>query len=158
MATLQMYMNQSKIENMFTSEVYEEVWGKKFGVDNSVGKIRRILLHCPGEEIRQLKDGVYEEEAGARILKSSSGRIRNYWKGTELPNLELLQKQHHHMAELLQKEGIELNYLIDPTYYWTNLTFTRDVALMTPKGAILTRFAMYFHQGDTYVTQKFLAE
>ena len=54
MATLQMYMNQSKIENMFTSEVYEEVWGKKFGVDNSVGKIRRILLHCPGEEIRQL--------------------------------------------------------------------------------------------------------
>ena len=52
MATLQMYMNQSKIENMFTSEVYEEVWGKKFGVDNSVGKIRRILLHCPGEEIR----------------------------------------------------------------------------------------------------------
>ena len=70
MATLQMYMNQSKIENMFTSEVYEEVWGKKFGVDNSVGKIRRILLHCPGEEIRQLKDGVYEEEAGARILKS----------------------------------------------------------------------------------------
>lgn len=158
MATLQMYMNQSKIENMFTSKVYEEVWGKKFGVDNSVGKIRRILLHCPGEEIRQLKDGVYEEEAGARILKSSSGRIRNYWKGTELPNLELLQKQHNHMAELLQKEGIEVNYLMDPTYYWTNLTFTRDVALMTPKGAILTRFAMYFHQGDTYVTQKFLAE
>lgn len=28
MATLQMYMNQSKIENMFTSEVYEEVWEK----------------------------------------------------------------------------------------------------------------------------------
>mgnify|MGYP006986276537 CR=1 FL=1 len=75
MATLQMYMNQSKIENMFTSEVYEEVWGKKFGVDNSVGKIRRILLHCPGEEIRQLKDGVYEEEAGARII---TGRGRSF--------------------------------------------------------------------------------
>ena len=62
MATLQMYMNQSKIENMFTSEVYEEVWGKNFGVDNSVGKIRRILLHCPGEEIRQLYERVSSRE------------------------------------------------------------------------------------------------
>ena len=87
-----------------------------------------------------------------------SGRIRNYWKDKELPNLPLLQEQHNHMAEILKGEGIEIQYLVDPTYYWTNLTFTRDVALMTPKGAILTRFAMYFHQGDTYVTQKFLAE
>ena len=158
MATLQMYMDKSRIPNMFDSEVYEEVWGKEFGVDNSVGKIRRILLHCPGEEIEQLKYGVYEEEAGARILKSPSGRIHNYWKGRELPDLGLLREQHNHMADILKGEGIEVNYLLDPTYYWTNLTFTRDVALMTPKGAILSRFAMYFHQGDTYVTQKFLAD
>lgn len=158
MATLQMYMDRSRIPNTFESEVYEEVWGKNFGVDNSVGKIRRILLHCPGKEIEQLKDGVYEEEAGARILKTPSGRIRNYWKDKKLPDLGLLQEQHNHMADILRGEGIEVNYLVDPTYYWTNLTFTRDVALMTPKGAILTRFAMYFHQGDTYVTQKFLAD
>lgn len=158
MATLQMYMDQSKIPDTFKSEVYEEVWGKNFGVNNSVGKIRRILLHCPGKEIEQLKDGVYEEEAGARILKDASGRIRNYWKGKDLPDIGLLQEQHNRMADILKREGIEVNYLIDPTYYWTNLTFTRDVALMTPKGAILTRFAMYFHQGDTYVTQKFLAD
>ena len=158
MATLQMYMDQSRIDNMFESEVYEEVWGKQFGVDNSVGKIRKILLHCPGEEIKQLAQGAYEQEAGARILKGENGRIRNYWKDEKLPDLELLQEQHHAMAELLEKEGIEIHYLVDPTNYWTNLTFTRDVALMTPKGAILTRFAMYFHQGDTYYTQKFLAE
>lgn len=158
MATLQMYMDQSRIPNMFESEVYEEVWGKNFGVDNSVGKIKRILLHCPGKEIEQLKDGVFEEEAGARILKGKNGRIRNYWKDKGLPDLGLLQEQHNHMADILRNEGIEVNYLIDPTYYWTNLTFTRDVALMTPKGVILTRFAMYFHQGDTYVTQKFFAD
>ena len=158
MATLQMYMDRSRIENTFTSPVYQQVWGKNFGVDNSVGKIRRILVHCPGDEILQLKDGTYEEEAGARILKTPDGQIRNYWKGRELPDLNLLQKQHHVMTDILSKEGIEVNYLTDPSLYWTNLTFTRDVALMTPKGAILTRFAMYFHQGDTYLTQKFLAE
>ncbi len=155
MATLQMYMDQSTIRNTFTSDVYEEVWGKDFGVDNSVGKIRKIMVHCPGKELEQLKDGVYEEDAGARILKDKRGRIRNYWEDTELPNIDLLQKQHHAMTDVLKKEGIEVYSFDDPTLFWTNLTFTRDVALMTPKGVILSRFAMYFHQGETKLAQEF---
>lgn len=158
MATLQMYMDQSKIENMFESEVYEEVWGKEFGVDNSVGKIKKVLLHCPGDELLQLADGKYEEEAGARILKNKQGRIRNYFKSHELPDIGLMKEQHNRMADILKNNGVEICYLNDPTNYWTNLTFTRDVALMLPKGAVLTRFAMYFHQGDTFLTQKFMAE
>lgn len=158
MATLQMYMEQSKIQNMFTSEVYEEVWGKEFGVDNSVGKIRKILVHCPGEEVEQLKDGIYEEEAGARILKGKNGRIRNYFKSTELPDIGKMKEQHARMTDCLKQNGVEIFSLDDPTKYWTNLTFTRDVALMVPKGTILTRFAMYFHQGDTVLTQKFMAD
>lgn len=157
MATLQMYMDQSKINNLFESEVFHEVWGKEFGVDNSVGKIKKILMHCPGEELLQLSEGAYEEEAGARILKSKEGRIRNYFKSPNLPDIGLMKEQHNQMAEKLKQNGVEVHYLTDPTNYWTNLTFTRDVALMLPKGSILTRFAMYFHQGDTYLTQKFLA-
>lgn len=158
MATLQEYMAQSTIPNMFESEVYQEVWGDKFGVDNSVGKIRKMLVHRPGAEIEQLKDGVFEEEAGARILKGRNGRIRNYFKDTELPDLGRMQYQHDQMTQILKDEGIELIQLEDETHYWTNLLFARDVALMVPKGAILTRFAMYFHAGDTFVTQKMLAE
>lgn len=158
MATLQMYMDQSTIPNMFESEVYEEVWGNGFGVNNSVGKIKKILLHRPGEELKQLADGVYEEEAGARILRGKNGRIRNYFKSEQLPDIGLMQEQHDRMADILKGEGIEVFYLEDETKYWTNLLFTRDVALMLPKGAVLTRFAMYFHQGDTFLTQRFLAE
>ena len=158
MATLQMYMNQSKIDNPFESDVYREVWGNGFGVDNSVGKIRKLLMHCPGEELLQLSDGAYEEEAGARILKDSRGRIRNYFKGHELPDIGLMREQHEKMAEIFRNNGVEVTYLTDPTHFWTNLTFTRDVALMLPKGAVLTRFAMYFHQGDTVLTQKLLAD
>lgn len=158
MATLQEYMAQSTIPNMFESEVYKEVWGDSFGVDNSVGKIRKILVHRPGVEIEQLKEGVFEEEAGARILKSPTGRIRNYFKDTMLPDLALMQFQHDKMTQILRDNKIEVVELEDDTHYWTNLLFTRDVALMVPKGAILTRFAMYFHAGDTYVTQKMLAE
>ncbi len=158
MATLQMYMDRSKIDNLFTSEVFEEVWGEGFGVNNSVGKIKRILMHCPGEELKQLAEGDYEEEAGARILKSKEGKIRNYFKSHELPDIGLMREQHNRMADILRANGTEVLYLEDPANYWTNLTFTRDVALMLPKGAVLTRFAMYFHQGDTWLTQKLLAE
>lgn len=158
MATLQMYMDRSTIPNMFQSEVYEEVWGNQFGVDNSVGKIKKILVHRPGKELEQLVDGKYEEEAGARILTDQKGRIRNYFKSQGLPDIGLMQEQHDRMTQHLKDNGVEIFELTEPTGYWTNLTFTRDVALMVPKGTILTRFAMYFHQGDTVATQKFMAE
>ena len=158
MSTLQMYMDRSRIADPFKDPVFEEVWGNGFGVDNAVGRIHKILVHRPDREILALADAPYEEEAGARILKDEKGRIRSYWKSREKPDLELMQKQHDAMTSLLRKEGIEVVNLEDPTGKWTNLTFARDVALMTPHGAILTRFAMYFHQGDTFWTQKLLAE
>lgn len=157
MATLQMYMDRSSIDDMFSSEVYEEVWGDGFGVDNSVGKIRKLLIHCPGRELEQLAEGRYEEEAGARILRDEKGRIRNYFKSENMPDIALMRSQHESLAEIFRQNGAEVIYLTDPDYYWTNLTFTRDVALMLPRGAVLTRFAMYFHQGDTKLTQKLLA-
>lgn len=157
MATLQMYMDRSIIENPFKNEVYEEVWGKEFGVDNSVGQIRKILVHSPGKEIEQLSQGIYEEEAEARILKDEKGRIRNYFKSHDIPNLPLMQEQHGKMIDIIKKEGIEVLQLEDPSHYWTNLIFARDVALMVPKGTIINRFAMYFHQGEPFVTQKFMA-
>lgn len=158
MATLQVYMDQSMIPNLFESDVYEEVWGKNFGVDNSVGKIRKILVHRPGTELEQLYDSKYEEEAEARILKDKKNRIRSYFKSHEVPDIGKMQEQHDKMVEYLLDNQTEICYLDDPSKYWTNLTFTRDIALMLPKGTILTRFAMYFHQGDTVLTQKFMAE
>ncbi|MCR5715758.1 MAG: amidinotransferase [Lachnospiraceae bacterium] len=158
MATLQMYMDQSKIENTFTSEVYEEVWGTSFGVDNSVGAISDILVHCPGKELLQLSEGAYEEEAGARILKDGKGRIRNYFKSHDLPDIARMEEQHRAMTQILQQQGINVHYFVDESLYWTNLTFTRDIALMLPKGVILNRFAMYFHQGETKLAQEFFAK
>lgn len=158
MATLQMYMDRSIIPNLFESAVFEEVWGNDFGVDNSVGKIKKILVHRPGVELEQLANGKYEGEAGARILTDSKGRIRNYFKGTNLPDIGKMQYQHDCMTQHLKENGVEVLELEDPSGYWTNLTFARDVAMIVNKGAILTRFAMYFHQGDTVLTQKFLAD
>ena len=155
MATLQMYMDKSRIDNTFSSSVYSEVWGQSFGVNNSVGRIKKILVHCPGEELLQLSEGAFEEEAGARILKDEKGRIRNYFKDDKVPDIAKMKQQHDNMTDILRKEGVEVFYFNDPSKYWTNLTFTRDIALITPKGAIINRFAMYFHQGETKLAQEF---
>ena len=153
-----MYMDRSTIPDMFDSKVFGEVWGNRFGVCNSVGKIRKILVHRPGNELKQLKDGVYEDEAGARILKDDKGRIRNYFKSRELPDIGKMQYQHDRMTQYLKDSGAEIFEFEDPSGYWTNLTFTRDVALIVPHGAIINRFAMYFHQGETPLIQRFMAD
>lgn len=116
------------------------------------------MVHRPGKELEDWKKGTYVEEAGANILFDEKGRIRSYLKENGTPDIALMQQQHDAMVSILKDEGIEVHYLEDPSHYWTNLTFARDVALMTPKGAILTRFAMYFHQGDTVCAQKFMAD
>ena len=86
----------------------------------------------------QLEGGRYEEEADARILTDEKGRIRNYFKDRELPNIAKMKEQHDNMTDILRKEGVEVFYFEDPTKFWTNLTF-----------------AMYFHQGETKLAQKF---
>ena len=158
MATLQMYMDKSRIENTFSGEVYREVWGSGFGIPNAVGKIRRVIVHRPGEELVALKNSSYEEEAGARILKDEKGRIRSYWKGDGYPDIELMQRQHDAMTNILREEGIEVINWDDPRHAWPNMTFARDFAEMTPHGAVLSRYAMFFHQGETPIGQKLMAD
>lgn len=158
MATLQMYMDRSRIENTFTSDTYREVWGKGFGISNAIGKIRRIIVHRPGEELLRLRDSTFEEEAGARILRDEQGRIRSYWKGREAPDIGLMRAQHDAMTKILRGEGIEVIRWDDPHHAWPNMTFARDFAEMTPCGAILSRYAMFFHQGETPLGQKLLAD
>lgn len=158
MATLQMYMDKSRIENTFTSEEYREVWGDGFGISNAIGKVRRIIVHRPGEELLKLRDSKYEEEAGARILKDEKGRIRSYWKGEGYPDIPLMQEQHDAMTKVLRDEGIEVINWDDPRHEWPNMTFARDFAEMTPNGAIMSRYAFVFHQGETPIGQKLMAD
>ena len=41
MATLQMYMDKSRIENTFEDPSYGEVWGRDTWIPNAIGKISR---------------------------------------------------------------------------------------------------------------------
>lgn len=63
-------------------------------VYNEIGKLRSVLLHCPGEEVENIVPGYLK-----RLLFD------------EIIYLKQAQKEHHQFSQLLINEGVEVLYL-----------------------------------------------
>ena len=112
----------------------EEVWGKRWGISNDVGQIRAILISRPGVEWEQmLSGGEFDEE-----LQTWFGPDRMwYWRGKDLPDLELAQKQHDGLTEALRAEGIDVVSVKEPNPKLTRSVFTRDTAAVVKGGTAI---------------------
>lgn len=158
MALLHEYLNKDLVSNSYEEKISTEVWKNNWGVYDAVGQIDKILVHRPGAEIGRLVDADYDQEAGALIIKDEYDRVISYCKGVEPPNLSLMQKQHDELTAALKSEGVEVLFLDNLSeMVWTNRLFTRDVAFITPKGAILSRLSSYFRQGEIPIIQQTLS-
>lgn len=155
MTTLHQYLAENVVVR--SQDVLEDIWGERWGVTNSVGRIKKVLVHRPGAEVLELNRCSYEEEAGALILRNEQGRIRSYCRAERPPNLELMQKQHDELTAALRDDGAEVVELNAESSEWTNRLFARDVGMVVPGGVILSRFAMYFRQGETRMAQQTLS-
>ncbi len=65
-------------------------------VYNEIGKLKSVLLHCPGEEIENIVPDYLR-----RLLFD------------EIAYLEQARREHNQFADLLRKEGVEVVYLTD---------------------------------------------
>jgi arginine deiminase len=65
-------------------------------VYNEIGKLRRVLLHCPGEEIENIVPDYLR-----RLLFD------------EIAFLEQAKREHDQFADLLRREGVEVLYLTE---------------------------------------------
>lgn len=65
-------------------------------VYNEIGKLKSVLLHCPGEEIENIVPDYLR-----RLLFD------------EIAFLEQARREHNQFADLLRKEGVEVLYLAD---------------------------------------------
>lgn len=157
MALLHEYLNKDLVLNSYEKAISKEIWQNTWGVHDAVGQIKKVLVHRPGVEIGRLAKADYDKEAGALIIKDSRGRVISYCKGATPPDLLLMKKQHDEMTAALKSEGAEVIFLDNQETTWTNRLFTRDVALITPNGAILSRLSSYFRQGEIPIIQKTLA-
>jgi N-dimethylarginine dimethylaminohydrolase len=130
-------------------------WNRNWGANSEVGTLRSILLHRPGVEMHTIDESKWNEEAGALIGDNGSW----YWRDRKGPNLELMQKQHDHFADVLRNEGVEVVYLDEVSPDRPKSVFTRDLGIAVPGGVILGRFAPATFEGGNfaYINNKYAA-
>jgi len=126
-------------------ELMNKTWGRPWGVNSDVGRLRTVLVSRPGREWDvMMSGGQYVEEAQAWIGPEMSW----YWADTNRPNLHLAQSQHDALVAALKAQGVEVLHLEDPLPHLTKSIFTRDPAIMVKGGAVICRFGIDYRRGE----------
>lgn len=105
------------------------------GVNNEWKRLRKVLLHCPGIELTGISDP-------DKVLM------------IEIPFIEIITKQHDHMAEAYRNAGVTVSYVEPSLKPPPNLMFVADLLFATPEGVILSRPASSLRAGE----ERFVAE
>jgi N-dimethylarginine dimethylaminohydrolase len=122
----------------------ERVWGRNWGADDDVGRLRMALLRRPGDEMNVIRAGTYDEAAEA--LVDPEGRW--YWRDRNPPDLALMQTQHDRLAAVLADEGVELVYVEGVRGPYVKSMFTRDPLITVRGGAVILRMAPLMRRGE----------
>ena len=110
------------------SRSHREDLGLDFGVNNEVGRLKEVLLAWPPDSIAAIEDP-------ADHLMS--------WK----PDLDRMRSQCETLVAFYKLMGIEV-HLLEVPEATPNVVFMRDLFLMTPEGAILSRMASEQRAGE----------
>ena len=100
----------------------------RYGCDE-LGRLQRVLVHTPGEELR-----VINKDNHTQYLFDA------------VPDIPAFIDEHQSWCELLKNYGVEVNQLLDhvthnqsPLKRLPNITYMHDIAVVSRKGAILSR-------------------
>lgn len=110
-------------------------WWGNWGSSSEHGKLSAVLLKRPGPELDNIED--YD----AVQMRSDL-------------NPELARTQHDAMADAYEAHGVQVHYVEHGRLDKPNSFFIRDLMLMTPEGAIITRPASTVRAGE----ERFVAE
>lgn len=113
---------------MSRREEIAAVWGD-WGVGSEYGTLRSVLLHRPGPELTEIED--YD----AVQMRADV-------------NAELARAQHDALAQTYRAHGVAVYYVEQTLPDKPNTMFVRDLMLMTPEGAIVTRPASTVRAGE----------
>ena len=122
----------------------EFVWGRRWGCRNDVGRLRMVLMHRPGDELKIVDPTKRLEDIGA-FGDPESGW---YWRGREVPALDTLQAEHDRLVAALRVEGVEVVYLDRVAPGRMKSCYTRDSVIAVDGGAIVTRMGPPIRRGE----------
>ncbi len=135
----------SEAEPPFESaEQQHLVWGREWGCNSDVGRLRVVMMHRPGEEMRVVETLPRIPELGA----FGDPETGAYWRGDMRPALEEQQDQHDALAEALRDEGVEVVYLRRCATGRHKSIYTRDSSIAVKGGAIVTRMGPRIRRGE----------
>ena len=122
----------------------EKVWGRRWGAWDEVGKLQRVLVRSPGDELAQIHGGDWDERAQALIDPNGMW----YWTDREPPDLELVGEQHAGLVDALRREGIEV-VVADPMGgRYVKSVYVRDPLITVPGGVIIGRMSVRMRRGE----------
>ena len=129
-------------------------WGKVWGIDNDVGKIRAILMHRPGPELNVVDPAKRLAEIGS----FGDPAVGWYFQSDTPPDLPLMQRQHDGFVAALQAEGVEVHYMEGEAGNRLKQIYTRDPVIMVKGGAIVCRMGARIRRGEELAVTRTLAK
>ena len=110
-------------------------WWGDWGSGSECGTLRAVLLHRPGRELDEIDD------FDAVQMRADVDPV-------------LAREQHDNLAAAYREAGVETYFVENGRLDKPNLMFIRDLLLMTPEGAIISRPASTVRAGE----ERFVAE
>jgi N-dimethylarginine dimethylaminohydrolase len=132
----------------------EKYWGRVWGVDNDVGRIRSILRHRPGEEMKVVDPGKRIESIG------SFGDLEKGWyfQSDTVPPVAEMLAQHDALVAALKAHGVEVHFVEGVDGGRLKSCYTRDPLIMVKGGAIVNRMGTRVRRGEELSITRTLAK
>lgn len=134
---------ECQIENM--NEIKKPGSGIAYGCDE-LGRLKSVLMHTPGDELLLIDESNYK-----------------HWLYDKVPEISGYVKEHMMYQELLESNGIKIYELADHVEKnmdlisrMPNLTFLHDTAVISRKGAILSKMRPPARENEEIVVREAL--
>jgi len=145
----------SEPEPGFESEAEQEFgWGQSWGCRNDVGRLRAVLMHRPGEELKTVDPAKKIEELGAYGDPETGW----YWRGATPPDLPAMQAQHDKLVQVLEENQVRVVMLDQCAEGRMKSCYTRDVVVAVDGGAIVCRLGPRVRRGEEQPATRTLAK
>ena len=117
-------------------EEIDKIWGKRWGAQSEIGKLKEGLVCRPSHE-----------------MAPPEAELKWYGLRRQI-DVQKAQQQHDNLVEILKAEGIQIHYVktpperMGPYGLLSRIWGTRDSGVTVNGGAIISRMSLPFRRGD----------
>jgi N-dimethylarginine dimethylaminohydrolase len=131
----------------------EAHWGRAWGIDNDVGRIRAVLVHRPGPEMAVIDPSKRIEAIGS----FGDEKAGWYFQSDHVPPIAEMQAQHDTLVAALKAAGAEVYEVDGVGGGRIKSCYTRDPLIMVKGGAIVSRMGARVRRGEELAITRTLA-